>query len=62
MPPLNYENPYGIGCVATEYIVASIGVEKYLDIYRNLGLGTNFENSFRNATGINLADFCIKSI
>lgn len=56
----NYENPYGIGCVATEYIVASVGMERYLDIYRSLGLGKNFENSFENATGLLLSDFYAK--
>ena len=56
-PPLNYLNPYGIGCVATEYIVASVGMVKYLDIYRNLGQGKDFPSSFELATGISLNDF-----
>ena len=56
-PPLNYENPYGIGCVATEYIVASVGMQKYLDIYRNLGLGKDFNSAFETAAGLSLSDF-----
>lgn len=56
-PPSNYENPYGIGLIATEYIVASAGMARYLDIYRNLGLGNDFETSFEIATGIPLTIF-----
>jgi len=48
---------YGIGCVATEYIVASVGMDKYLDIYRNLGLGKDFKSAFEVATGLSLLDF-----
>jgi len=59
-PSSNYENPYGIGCVATEYIVASVGMYKYLDIYRNLGLGKDFKSAFETATGISLAEFYTK--
>ena len=56
-PPSNYENPYGIGCIATEYIVASVGMVKYLDIYRKLSLGNDFKTSFELATGIPLTMF-----
>ena len=56
-PLSNYENPYGIGCIATEFIVASVGIESYLDIYRNLGLGKDFNASFEKATGVPLSDF-----
>ena len=59
-PPTNYINPYGIGCVATEYIVASVGMERYLNIYRSLGLGKDFKSSFETATGISLSDFYTK--
>jgi hypothetical protein len=59
-PPANYENPYGIGCVATEYIVASVGMESYLNIYRSLGLGKDFKAAFETATGLPLADFYAK--
>lgn len=59
-PPSNYENPYGIGCIATEFIVASVGMEKYLDIYRSLGSGKDFNSSFETATGMPLTDFYTK--
>lgn len=59
-PATNYENPYGIGCVATEYIVASVGMERYLNIYRSLGLGKDFKSSFETATGLSLSDFYTK--
>ena len=59
-PLSNYENPYGIGCVATEFIVASVGMEKYLNIYRSLGLGKDFKSSFETATGMPLLDFYAK--
>lgn len=59
-PPSNYEHPYGIGCVATEYIVASVGIEKYLDIYRGLGEGKDFQTAFEIAAGIPLSDFYLR--
>ena len=52
--------PYGIGFLACELIVASVGVEKFLDIYRNLGLGQTFEVAFKNATGLELENFYTK--
>ena len=60
LPNVNYLNPYGIGAVATEYIVASVGLLKYLDIYRNLGRGQTFSVSFEMASGISLEDFYTK--
>lgn len=56
----NYDNPYGIGCIATEYIIASVGVEKYLNIYRFLGQGKDFSTSFESAVGLPLLDFYAK--
>jgi len=60
IPSVRYENPYGIGCIATEYIVASVGMERYLNIYRSLGLGKDFTSSFEAATGMPLTDFYAK--
>jgi hypothetical protein len=60
IPSVSYENPYGIGCIATEYIVASVGMERYLNIYRSLGLGKDFRSSFETATGMPLVDFYTK--
>ena len=52
--------PYGIGMLACEYIVASIGMDKFLQIFRELGLGKSFPNAFASSTGISLEDFYSK--
>ena len=44
--------PYVIGQVATEYIVASIGFQKFLDIFVDYKTTKNFEKSFASVTGI----------
>jgi hypothetical protein len=49
--------PYMVGRAATEYIVASVGFEKYLQIYRNVGQGQSFPDAFASAVGISLASF-----
>ena len=50
-------DPYGIGEIATEFLVSKVGIEKLLAIYLNLGKGQTFATAFVNATGIALADF-----
>ena len=50
-------DPYGIGYAATEYLVAQVGVEKFLNIYGELGKGKSFDAAFESATGFALADF-----
>ena len=49
--------PYGIGRVATEYIVASIGFQKMLDIWSDFAITRNFETSFEKVTGISKEAF-----
>lgn len=49
--------PYHIGRVATEYIVASIGFQKMLDIFIDFAKTNNFEKSFENVTGISKETF-----
>lgn len=49
--------PYNIGQVATEFIVASIGFQKMLDIWIDYGVSRNFEASFEKITGIPKAFF-----
>lgn len=49
--------PYHIGRVATEYIVASIGFQKMLDIFTDFANTKNFEKSFENITGISKTSF-----
>jgi hypothetical protein len=49
--------PYHIGQIATEYIVASIGFQKMLDIWIDYGTTRNFETSFEKVTGISKVTF-----
>lgn len=49
--------PYNIGQVATEFIVASIGFQKMIDIWIDYGATRNFEKSFKNITGISKLAF-----
>ena len=46
-----------MGQMATEYLVASLGFEVLLDIYREYGSLGDFEASFEAATGLALSDF-----
>ena len=50
-------DPYGIGAIATEFLVANVGMEKFMDIYSNLGKNMKFADAFKSATGVELADF-----
>jgi hypothetical protein len=50
-------DPYGIGAIATEFLVANVGMEKFMDIYINLGKKKLFADSFKAATGVDLVDF-----
>ena len=50
-------DPYAIGYAATEYLVALVGVEKFLQIYKELGQGSSFSSAFEDATGLNLEEF-----
>ena len=49
-------DPYGIGDVATEFLVANVGMKKFIDIYRQLGYN-DFPTAFEKATGVPLTDF-----
>jgi hypothetical protein len=50
-------NPYGIGMAATEYIVASAGIQSLLNIFEYTKSSTTFEEAFERATGISLENF-----
>jgi hypothetical protein len=50
-------DPYGIGAIATEFLVANVGMEKFIDIHANLGKQKSFAESFETATGVELTDF-----
>ena len=49
--------PYEIGSIATEFLVANVGMEKYLKIYSEKGTGKSFDAAFLSATGVSLTDF-----
>ena len=49
--------PYNIGQVASEYIIASVGFQKMLDILIDFRTTKNFEKSFETVTGISKATF-----
>ena len=49
--------PYNIGHVATEYIVASVGFQKLLDIFVDFGKSNDFEKSFESVIGISKQAF-----
>lgn len=50
-------DPYGIGAIATEYLVVNVGMEKFMNIYTELGTGRNFADAFKAATGQELTAF-----
>lgn len=53
----NWLSPYGIGQVACEFIVASVGMEAFLNIIKyTKELGT-FEAGFKKATNLELSEF-----
>jgi hypothetical protein len=49
--------PYVIGQVAIEYLVASVGFQKMLDIFTDFKVTKNFDKSFQNAIGISKQEF-----
>lgn len=52
--------PYDLGQAASEYIVASKGMDRFLQIYLNVGKGQDFPTAFEGAVGISLENFYIK--
>lgn len=56
----NSLDPYGIGQAASEYLIASIGFENFLNIFKFTGTDGNFESGFKRATGIEIAEFYSK--
>ena len=57
-PPLGEKlNSYDIGHIATEYLVASVGFQKFLDIWKDYSNTRNFYTSFEKVTGRNIATF-----
>ena len=64
VPLINYDSfnldPYGIGQAASEYLIASIGFENFLNIWKFTKSEGNFAEGFRKATGIKIEDFYSK--
>lgn len=50
-------DPYGIGAIATEFLVAHVGMKKFVAVYREIGTGKSFAKAFAAATGVSLNDF-----
>jgi hypothetical protein len=50
-------DPYNYGSLATEYIVASVGIEPLMNIWKLAGQGASFEDAFEEALGISVEDF-----
>lgn len=50
-------NPYGIGQAAAEYLVASVGMQKVMDVYVKMGGGQTFATAFQDSIGISVEDF-----
>lgn len=50
-------NPYGIGMAASEYIIASIGFENFLNIWNFTMSEGSFAAGFKKATGIEIDKF-----
>jgi hypothetical protein len=53
----NWLSPYGIGQVASEFIVASVGMDAFLNIIKYTNELSNFDAGFKKATGIELSEF-----
>jgi hypothetical protein len=50
-------DPYGIGSIATEFLVSRVGMKKFVAVYREIGAGKSFSKAFNDATGVSLNDF-----
>jgi len=50
-------DPYGIGAIATEFLVANVGIEKLMEVFKTLGQKKSFAESFETGTGVELTDF-----
>jgi hypothetical protein len=64
VPLAQYDNftsdPYGIGQAASEYLIASVGFEKFLNIWRFTKSDSSFSQGFKRAVGITIEDFYSK--
>ena len=61
MPLVQYDNfnsdPYGIGQAASEYLIASVGFESFLNIWKFTKTEGSFLRGFAKAVGIEISEF-----
>jgi len=53
----NGVRPYEIGFIGVEYLVANIGMQKFVNIFDDYAHTRNFESAFARATGASLDEF-----
>jgi hypothetical protein len=53
-------DPYTIGQLATEYLVASAGFESLINIFKLSKTEKTFPSAFKKAVGISLDEFYLK--
>lgn len=51
------DRSYTVGQFAVEYLVANVGVEPVLDVYRRIGIGLSFYEAFGQAVGVPIDEF-----
>ena len=61
VPLIQYDNfnsdPYGIGQAASEYLIASVGFESFLNIWKFTKTEGSFNRGFAKAVGIEISEF-----
>ena len=61
VPLIQYDNfnsdPYGIGQAASEYLIASVGFENFLNIWKFTKTEGSFNRGFAKAVGIEISEF-----
>lgn len=64
VPLVQYDNfnsdPYGIGQAASEYLIASVGFESFLNIWKFTKTEGSFTRGFAKAIGIEISEFYAK--
>ena len=51
------EEVYSVGHLATDYLIANVGMDSFLNIWEELNTGKTFKNAFASAIGISLEEF-----
>jgi hypothetical protein len=50
-------DPYGVGAIATEFLVVNVGMDGLVRVYAEMGRGRTFPDAFATGTGVALVDF-----